>query len=148
MDQIPPTQTSPAPGVTLAGLDHYTVNGGVEDIDGLRDFYRDVLGLAEGPRPDFDFPGYWMYCAGQAIVHIVGLKDQTRMASVPTGAMDHISLRISGFSPMRAHLDRLGTPYEWRMVPGGRLAQIFVHDPMGVRLELTFPGSEATAASK
>ncbi len=43
----------------LDTLDHYTIN--CADMEKTRDFYRDVLDLKEGFRPDLPFPGYWMY---------------------------------------------------------------------------------------
>ena len=42
--------------MTLKGLDHYTIL--VADPTATRDFYVDVLGWAEGPRPPFDFSGH------------------------------------------------------------------------------------------
>lgn len=35
-----------------------------DDIEATRDFYRDVLGLRAGSRPELEFPGYWMYADG------------------------------------------------------------------------------------
>ena len=48
----------------LDTLDHYTIN--CADMEKTRDFYRDVLDLKEGFRPDLPFPGYWMYCGDAA----------------------------------------------------------------------------------
>ena len=138
----PPDTTTPCPGATIGLLDHYTVNGGMRDIDTLRDFYRSILGMAEGPRPDFDFPGYWMYAGGKPVVHIVGFRDRETMAAEPTGAMDHISLRCTGFAAMRAHLAGRGIAHRINAVPGGRLAQIFITDPMGVSIELLYSGAD------
>ncbi len=41
----------------LQRLEHYLVLS--DDIHRTRDFYRDVLGMAEGFRPELDFPGFW-----------------------------------------------------------------------------------------
>jgi len=38
----------------LQRLEHYLVLS--DDIHGTRDFYRDVLGMADGFRPELDFP--------------------------------------------------------------------------------------------
>ena len=40
-------------------IDH--VNVETDNVDRSAKFYRDVIGLKEGPRPDFDRPGFWMY---------------------------------------------------------------------------------------
>ncbi len=52
----------------LHGIEHVLVL--TEDIDGTRDFWRDVLGLEQGGRPPMPFAGYWLYAEGAAIVHI------------------------------------------------------------------------------
>ena len=31
------------------------------DLEKTKDFYVDLLGLTNGYRPDFPFPGYWLY---------------------------------------------------------------------------------------
>ena len=36
-----------------------------------RDFYRNILGLEVGFRPDLNFPGYWLYCGDVPVVHLV-----------------------------------------------------------------------------
>ena len=50
-------------------LHHVTVK--TDDLEATRDFYRDVLGLEEGFRPDLAFPGYWLYCGDLPVVHLV-----------------------------------------------------------------------------
>jgi catechol 2,3-dioxygenase-like lactoylglutathione lyase family enzyme len=45
----------------LNALHHVTVK--TPDLETTRDFYRDILGLEVGFRPDLDFPGYWLYAA-------------------------------------------------------------------------------------
>jgi catechol 2,3-dioxygenase-like lactoylglutathione lyase family enzyme len=134
----------PAPGAALTGLDHYTVEGGMQDIDRLRDFYRDILGMHDGPRPAFSFPGYWMYVAGRPVVHIVGHADQESVPVAPTAAFGHLAVRSTGFAAMRAHLQRHAIPYRPNIVPGQKLAQLFLHDPMGVMIELLFAGEDVT----
>ena len=49
-------------------LHHVTVK--TDDLEATRDFYRDVLGLEEGFRPDLEFPGYWLYCGDVPVVHL------------------------------------------------------------------------------
>ena len=57
-----------------------------------------------------------------------------------TAALDHVSLTIKGWDECLDRVKRLG--YDWRaaIVPGMSLWQIFVHDPSGVMMELTFDG--------
>ena len=52
----------------LQRLEHYLVLS--DDIHRTRDFYRDVLGMAEGFRPELDFPGFWLYLGDVPCIHI------------------------------------------------------------------------------
>ena len=45
-------------------LNHYSIR--TTDLDACRAFYENVLGLTVGPRPEFPFPGLWMYAGDQA----------------------------------------------------------------------------------
>ena len=75
----------------LQRLEHYLVLS--DDIHKTRDFYCDVLGMAEGFRPELEFPGFWLYLGDTPCIHIaewrsysawtqkVGLPISTRAAS-------------------------------------------------------------------
>ena len=57
-------------------LNHFSIR--TTDLDASRRFYADVLGLSVGPRPDFPFPGLWMYRGdhgdvANAVVHLIGI---------------------------------------------------------------------------
>ena len=40
-------------------MNHFTIL--TDDVDATIEFYGELLGLAPGPRPPFDFPGAWLY---------------------------------------------------------------------------------------
>jgi catechol 2,3-dioxygenase-like lactoylglutathione lyase family enzyme len=119
-------------------LEHYTIR--CRDLEATRAFYDSVLGLKSGPRPEFSFPGYWIYCGGVPTVHLVEAREETGEPSGrhATGPIDHIAFRGSDLERMREHFSNLGLEYEERSVPGGRLHQLFLHDPDGIRIELNF----------
>ena len=48
--------------MALEALDHYTIH--CADMTATRDFYRDVLGLTEGFRPQLPFAGQCLECVG------------------------------------------------------------------------------------
>ncbi|MEJ1968305.1 MAG: VOC family protein [Rhizomicrobium sp.] len=121
-------------------LEHYTIR--CRSLERTRDFYRDVLGLEAGERPDFPFKGYWMYLGGVPIVHLVDsaeseIRDGPRRG-VDTAALDHIAFRGDDIDATRAVLRAHDLPFREAGVPGGRLQQIFVRDPDGILIELNF----------
>ncbi|HUH85194.1 MAG TPA: VOC family protein [Stellaceae bacterium] len=122
----------------LTQLNHVTVR--TTDLDGTRDFYSDVLGLKEGPRPPLAFPGYWLYCGEQAVVHLVPPSGQIGAGDGDaTGNFDHVAFVAEDFDEMRERFRRLGLRFRENEVPGIRLRQLFVQDPNKVMIEINFP---------
>jgi len=121
-------------------LEHYTIR--CESLERTRDFYRDVLGLIDGDRPNFPFKGYWMYLSGVPIVHLVDAQESTErdgpQVGVDTAALDHIAFRGVDIEATRATLRKHDLKFRENAVPGGRIHQIFVRDPDGILIELNF----------
>ena len=121
-------------------LEHFTVR--CTDLDVTRDFYTHILGLTVGPRPDFPFKGYWLYCGGSPVVHLVDRQEfESRHGArggADTGALDHVAFRGVDIEAMRATLRAANIAFRETGVPGGRLRQIFLPDPDGVLVELNF----------
>lgn len=120
----------------IGRLNHFTLRCRPQELVELRDFYVGVLGLVEGPRPDFSFPGHWLYGDGAAIVHLAGV-----LASRPareTGPLDHIAFSGRDLAATRQRLNDRNVLFDERPVPGFPLQQVFLSDPQGLRLELTF----------
>ena|SRR5690348_5239075 len=121
-------------------LEHYTIR--CESLERTRDFYRDVLGLIDGERPNFPFKGYWMYLGGVPIVHLVDAQESTErdgpQVGVDTAALDHIAFRGVDIEATRATLRKHDLKFRENAVPGGRIHQIFVRDPDGILIELNF----------
>ena len=128
-------------------LEHYTIC--CSDLERTRDFYVDVLGLTMGPRPNFNFAGYWLYCGETPVVHLVaneGAVGGTMDASETTGRLDHIAFRGEDFDAMTESLGARGIAYRSNVVRDFRLRQLFLRDPDGILIELNFrdpsPSSE------
>lgn len=126
----------------ITHIDHYNIRLKVADLKVIRDFYVEVLGLTEGARPKFDFPGYWLYGGAEAaILHLAAtLPDDADgvRGDKPTGQFDHIALKASGMQGARERLKKAGVAFEEREVPGWRMNQFFFTDPAGLKVELTF----------
>ncbi|CAN5625459.1 VOC family protein [soil metagenome] len=126
----------------VSALHHYTIRCTTSELDVLRDFYTRHIGLTVGARPEIPAPGHWLYAGGQPIVHlyaIADLPDPLPPPGVPlTGPLDHIAFRSHGLLATRAHLSAHGIAYDEAPVPGWPLHQVFVWDPKGLKIELTF----------
>jgi catechol 2,3-dioxygenase-like lactoylglutathione lyase family enzyme len=123
----------------LERMDHYTVR--TTELARTREFYVDVLGLVDGYRPNFAFPGNWLYLGDFPVVHLIGL-DPAADSPVGSGAVDHIAFRAVDLTGMHAHLADLGVDWRDRTVPDQSLRQVFVEDPNGVVIELNFAADE------
>ena len=54
--------------MSVGVLDHYNVS--TRRLKETVQFYEDVLGFVNGPRPPFNFPGAWLYSAGHPVLHL------------------------------------------------------------------------------
>jgi catechol 2,3-dioxygenase-like lactoylglutathione lyase family enzyme len=141
-------------------LNHFSVR--TLDLEATRDFYERVLRLTVGPRPDFPFPGLWMYRGdhsdtANAVVHVIGidrndpeglkkyLGDRDVSTLHGSGAVDHVAFFATGLAGMLAHLRAQGVPVRERTVPTLGLHQLFLDDPNGVVIELNYPAAERAA---
>jgi catechol 2,3-dioxygenase-like lactoylglutathione lyase family enzyme len=124
----------------VSGLAHVAIRAA--DLRATVAFYRRALGLVEAPRPPFGFPGAWLGVpGGEALVHLYGGERPRGPDGAPArggGAVDHVSLWARGHEAQRARFESLGLPYGSQRVPATGLAQLFVYDPNGVLLELTY----------
>ncbi|HST45792.1 MAG TPA: VOC family protein [Luteimonas sp.] len=133
------------------GLFHLAIK--TADLAATRAFWSGVIGLREIARPDFGYPGAWLACAqpgGQAIVHVYAggpALGATGLAPRGSGAIDHVSLACSGYHAYVARFRAAGLDWREFLVPGTTLWQLFVYDPSGVQLELTFEGAVEAGAS-
>lgn len=114
-------------------LEHYNIF--CKDLSATIKFYEKYVGLRDGDRPPFPFPGAWLYAGEQAVVHIVsesGRKDHG------SGAIDHIAFRCHGLNDTLALLNKDAVAHELRQVPARPLQQVFIRDPDGVMIEMNF----------
>jgi catechol 2,3-dioxygenase-like lactoylglutathione lyase family enzyme len=125
----------------VRALHHYTLRCTPAELDPLLDFYTERIGLTVGARPPIPAPGYWLYSEGQPIVHLYAYMDESERpppGRAVTGPLDHISFRARGLARTRREFDAAGLHYDEAPVPDWPLHQVFVHDPKGLRIELTF----------
>jgi catechol 2,3-dioxygenase-like lactoylglutathione lyase family enzyme len=123
-------------GVSVGVLDHFNIR--TRNLQETVRFYEDVLGLENGDRPNFAFPGAWMYSEGRPVVHLVDISPTSEAQKPDSGVVHHVAFVSRGFAGMKARLAAKGMPFDARQVPGGELWQIFVRDPNGVMIELNY----------
>ncbi|MHB8492990.1 MAG: VOC family protein [Casimicrobiaceae bacterium] len=121
----------------VTAMNHFTIL--TDDVAATVDFYRDLLGLVDGPRPPFSFPGAWMYSGAAPILHVVGGRKESELRA---GVIDHMAFSAVGLADTVERLSARGIEYDCRRLPGGDLWQLFFHDRNGARVELDFAGGE------
>jgi catechol 2,3-dioxygenase-like lactoylglutathione lyase family enzyme len=114
------------------------------DLEQTLRFYKGVLGLREVQRPPFGNPGAWLACpqpSGGIIIHVwAGGPLFERDGPTPDGTatIDHVSLTAIGHTGFRQRFRAAGLPWREGQIPNSSLFQMFVYDPSGVQIELTF----------
>jgi catechol 2,3-dioxygenase-like lactoylglutathione lyase family enzyme len=115
----------------LARIDHVTIQ--CSDLARSRAFYAEALGLIDGDRPPFNFPGAWLWLGDRAVLHLVGGQNASHN---DTGNFDHVAFAATDLDATRARLTKAGVAFREKPVPGLPLHQLFFKDPDGVQIEI------------
>ena len=127
--------------MSIQSMNHFTVL--TRDLAVTKAFYVELLGLVDGPRPRFDFPGAWLYVGDQAVLHIVA----GGVLPVPAaGVIDHIAFSASRLGDTVARLKAHNIEHVLRRQAGYGPWQLFFHDPNGAKVELDFAPDEPAPA--
>ncbi len=121
-------------------LDH--VNVRTANLEAMRSWYVRVLGLVDGWRPAFAFPGAWLYAGDDPIVHLVGV-DRAPGADAEDVRLEHFALQGDDLEALRTRLKAEGVPSREARVPGTDLLQINVFDPDGNHIHVDFHTGQA-----
>ena len=135
--------------MTVRGIGHVNYRAPAATIERLRRFYIDIIALREGPRPTFRSGslGHWLYAGGQAVMHLTIAPD-TETAPRHASCFNHLAFDCDDLAAARARLDAAGIAYTTDVVDERRQVQLFLLDPAGVGVEMTFvvpPGSAMPA---
>jgi len=118
--------------MAILDLDHINIR--TTDLAKTQAFFTEVLGLTVGWRPDFGFPGAWLYAGAKDVVHLVGVK---RPHTPSEGSsLDHFAFTIDDFEDARRRLDKAGIEYRETAAPNGGIRQFFLTEGNGVTIEL------------
>jgi len=120
----------------INSLDH--VNIRTADLAATKRLFVDVLGLTEGWRPPFPFPGAWLYAGEKDVVHLVAVAHPANPSDA--SSLDHFAFDISDYDEILLRVKGTGLPFRETLTPGTSVRQIFVRDPNGVTVELNCKG--------
>lgn len=124
--------------MSIVGIDHINIAAPAPLLEQVRDFYREILGLQDGFRPEFSSPGYWLYAGTSPVVHL-----SERSAAFVGGDqahLDHVAFEGQDMDAMLERLQRTGVEYRRSYVAELDLHQLFFTDPAGTGLEVNFRG--------
>jgi hypothetical protein len=167
-DQVPPTHLSIYSSVPLeptfaaliprpiilrpmevSGLNHFNITASPALVEQLKSFYVNVIGLTVGPRALLDHDGFWLYAGELSIVHLSARQQSTCQQSIGRntaetttakevplveGCFNHISRLAAALEKMVA----MEIPYTISEVLDFGQTQLFIQDPAGIGVELTF----------
>ena len=92
--------------MSVGVLDHYNVS--TRNLKETVEFYENVLGFKNGPRPPFNFPGAWLYSGGHPVLHLNDISQTDRQQRPDSGVIDHVAFGSRGFEATRQHLAAQG----------------------------------------
>jgi pimeloyl-ACP methyl ester carboxylesterase/catechol 2,3-dioxygenase-like lactoylglutathione lyase family enzyme len=113
-------------------LDHFNLR--TQKLAQTVQFYEQILGLTQGPRPVQPVNGSWLYNERQAVLHLL----ESPATAVATGPLDHVAFASKGLQALLERLDRAGIARIARAIPGTPCVQVQFLDPNGVMVEANF----------
>ncbi|MEM6599206.1 MAG: diguanylate cyclase [Cyanobacteria bacterium P01_D01_bin.36] len=122
----------------MTGLNHFNITAPTILIEQVKRFYHDILGLTVGPRAHLSHDGYWLYAEDSPILHLSACPDLEGSVITCRGFFNHISLSCTGLQATITHLIATKTPYRIVQLLDLGQTQLFITDPAGIGVELTF----------
>ena len=124
----------------IGKLDH--VNVRTTQLDTMIDWYTDVLGMHKGDRPNFPFPGAWMYAGDAAVVHLIGIDGSPGTGSEVELKLEHFAFSATGRSEFEEKLKARDQQYRRADITDFNIIQINIWDPDGNHIHVHFPADE------
>ena len=91
---------------------------------------------ALAPRPAIAVPGRWLYIGDQAVQHVL---PRTAEAAAGAGsAIDQVAFDADDLPAFQRRLEAVGQPFEGRRLADTDTWQVFLADPDGARVKLSF----------
>lgn len=124
--------------MSIIGFNHYNLRAERSTMELLKVFYRDVVGLTLGERPQLSSYGYWLYIGKKDVLHLSEAKlEEGRQENVAT-TFDHVAFTATDYAGTLIRLEKLGIEFKTREIVSTGQKQIFFSDPAGNGVELNF----------
>ena len=121
-------------------IDHINIAAPMDLLTAARGFYCKVLGLEDGPRPDFKFRGFWLYGDGKPIIHL--MESNSHYPADRPHYIDHLAFQMKNLRAYVQRLESSGIEYQVNYIADFDISQVFCKDPCGNGVEANFPGEQ------
>ena len=124
----------------VVAFNHINIRAPRRMLEEVKNFYLEVIGLAEGFRPDVPIHGYRLYLGDLPVLHLMEWSDITQAPIYKKGYLDHVAFSCDGLEDFINKLENLNVVYTRRDfdLNGGAFTQLEVTDPVGNGVELNF----------
>src|SRR6478609_4088891 len=98
----------------ISGLLHFNIRCSPSELSAIEQFYADLLDMKAGYRPNFGFPGAWLYAGSEPLIHVSARFPDGPVAKGPShsGSVDHIAFKCLESSQLRDRLVKKGVRFE------------------------------------
>jgi catechol 2,3-dioxygenase-like lactoylglutathione lyase family enzyme len=131
--------------MSVQSLNHYNLRVPRTSLAEFERFYVDVLGFRPERFARNGIEGFWLYAAGEPLVHVTQVEAPPDAASAAstatghtTGIVDHVAFSCERLDELLERLGRLDVGHMRHDFPEFGFVQIVVHDPLGLKIELNF----------
>lgn len=124
-------------------LDH--VNVRTNSLQRMIDWYGKFLGLTSGPRPDFGFPGAWLYQEDRPVVHLVEVAEGGGAGTEQPLKLEHFAFIGESWPEFKQLLDEHDVKYAVNEVKDMCILQCNIWDPdqNHIHVDFALSGSQS-----
>jgi lactoylglutathione lyase len=105
------------------------------DLNAMRLFWTELIGLQVGARPPFPFDGLWLYNGDQPLIHVAEQSN----SEFGQGSIAHVALECSQYPLLLKRLNNSKYSYTEKIVPLSNEHQLFIQGPDGLIVEILYP---------
>ena len=124
----------------IVRLDHINVR--THQLDTMIEWYTRVLGFTQGARPDFRFPGAWMYIDDTPMVHLVDALGNKGVGAEKSLKIEHFAFSANNKDEFEKKLTFNNIEFKTVDIPEINLIQYNLWDPDGNHIHVDFALNE------